>query len=273
MVLTNEDLICDVTDMLKSGNCSLQIDATGGLVVKSGGVEPGKVYLYVVMAVVPSISGPAHSCPFALLVCTDHHASHLSNLLGTVMAKIREKLNGNQPQFTHLTTDNCGALRQALALQLNGLSTMEMMRKASRILEGECTVPEVEGFVPFHCCIAHQIKSDYDYCKKHKIGGLQKYMFLRVRTLMQTLTSKEAVENLVYNYLSLLSRYYDSPVSRQAFKAVAEICGFELNDKMSAEEFLNSVCEDEFKPDLVSRIKIDFKINRLVIVYKQVVEW
>lgn len=175
--------------MLKNPNCYLQMDATAGIVTNVGGVDGDNTYVYVIMAAVPTLgSTPHYYLPFGLFVCSNQGAVNLNTMLGQLLGRLRRFLGGKRPKFHHATADSCPAIRSALAMQLNGCSTMELMKRSSKLLLGLCTIPEALAFTPLHSCLAHQVKSDADYCKKHKVGGIERLLFLRVRAVMQMTT-------------------------------------------------------------------------------------
>lgn len=156
------------------------------------------------------------------------------------MGRLRRLVNGKEILFDHVTTDNCAALRYALAKQLNGMSTWEMMKTASRLLVGKLTVAEAKRFIPFYSCLAHELKSDLDYCVKHKVSYLQKALFMRARAVMQMSTEKSRVETLVLNFIELLSHRFESDLTNKALQCVLKICGVSANEKFDENVFLDS---------------------------------
>lgn len=188
-VLTNKNLLQLVTNILKNPNAYLQIDATVGIVTNSSGIDGRNTYLYVVMVGVPNVSDSCdYYVPFGMFLSSNQGQTNISSLLGQLLGKLRKVLNGREPKFSHVTADNCAALRHALAVQLNGCNTIQLMKKASQLLIGQATLGEALQFTPLHSCQAHQIKSDAD-CAKYSIDGLPRLLFLRVWALMQTSTN------------------------------------------------------------------------------------
>lgn len=159
-------------------------------------------------------------------------------ILGQLVGRLRRLVTGKEIFFDHVTTDNCAALRYALARQLNGMSTWEMMKSASRLIVGKLTIAEAKRFIPFYSCLAHELKSDIDYCVKHKVTRLQKVLFLRARAVMQMCCDKSRVEMLVLNFVELLSHRYQSEITKKALQCVLEICGASGTENFDEYQFL-----------------------------------
>lgn len=75
VLLTNEDLLRDVVEMLRNPNCYLLADATAGIVTSAGGINGDNVYLYVLMAAVPTNTlSPDYFLVFGYMLSCGQHA-------------------------------------------------------------------------------------------------------------------------------------------------------------------------------------------------------
>lgn len=244
-------------------NSYLLVDATAGICLSKGGVVGDNVYLYVLIIGVPKATeGGDHFLTFGYVLCSNQHAVNLEMLFGELFGRMRRLRNGNAVTFHHVTIDNDAALRSAIAKLVIGLSTKEYLRRASEIVTGKCTAAEIRDFVPILGCIAHYIRSDYQYCVKYNVLKSQKLLHLRCTSELMATTSTAVHQFLLMNYVTLLSHRYMTKTAQKALACVAQACGFDEKSRESEEEFLEQCYKNSASPDLVSLALLFFKFKK-----------
>lgn len=251
VVVTSEELLRCAVEMLQNPNCFLLIDATGGVVTNAGGVDGSNLFLYVLIAGVPLSENRNYYLVIGYFVCSNQHAVNISVLMGQLMGRLRQLMKGKFQAFRYVVFDNSAAIRSAMALQINGCETVKLMRLASRIICGQCTVAEVLEFVPFHTCMAHELKSDALFCQKYKVTGIGKLLALRVLSVMHSLTCPLHLQFLVNNYITVLSSLYMTPNVEKSLKCIGEMCEFNRRKLEKEDDIIASTYADVEDPTFV----------------------
>lgn len=217
------------------------------------GINSDNLYVYVLIAGIPTKSDtPNYHLAFGYLISSNQHMVNLEVMVGQLFGRLRRLIGSSNLQFHHVTIDNCQSLRYALAMQLNGMATKHYVRLASRIITKKCTIAEIREFVPIITCLAHYIRSEYDYCAKHTVKKLPRMLHLRSMSFMLSTTSTLVYQFFSLHYINLLSQRFLTESAKKSLSCLAESCGFDVSDRSKPDDFYTELYKNASSPDVVS---------------------